>query len=77
MKSGANLWDPEKVYGHATEYFTYSADSVVHTEKYFRNLIKSSQNQIVLSIFRMIYVQTDIGLDPNQLGNGKYNLISG
>ena len=49
----------------------------VHTVKYFRNLIKSTQNQIVFTIFRLIWNQTDVRLVPNQLENGKYNLILG
>ena len=47
------------------------------SEKYFRNLIKSTWNQIVFTIFRLIWSQTDIRLDPNQPENSKYNLISG
>ena len=49
----------------------------IHAEKYFQNLIKSTRNQIVFTIFRLIWNQTDIRLDPNQSENGKYNLISG
>ena len=44
----------------------------VHTGKSFRNLIKSTRNQIVL-----IWIQTDVRSDPNQSENGKYNQISG
>ena len=47
------------------------------TEKSFRNLIKLTRNQIVFTIFRLIWNQTDVRLDPNQPDNGKYNLISG
>ena len=50
---------------------------VVHTEKSFLNLIKSTRNQIVFTIFRLIWIQMDVRLDPNQSENGKYNLISG
>ena len=46
----------------------------LHTEKYFRNLIKSTMNQIVFTIFRLIWIQTDVHLDPNQSEYGKYNL---
>ena len=43
----------------------------VHTEKYFRNCIKSTRNQIVFTIFRSIWIQTDaVRLDPNQSENG-------
>ena len=48
----------------------------VHTDKSFRNLIKSNQNQIVCTIFRLIWNQTDVRLVPNQLENGTYNLIT-
>ena len=51
--------------------------TVVHTEKSFRNLIKSTWNQIAFTIFRLIWTQTDVRLDPNQSVHGKYNLISG
>ena len=45
--------------------------------KYFRNLIKSNQNQIVFTMHRLIWYQTDAsGCVPNQSENGKYNLIS-
>ena len=33
-----------------------------HTEKSFRNLIKSNLNQIVFTIFRLIWNQTDLRL---------------
>ena len=49
----------------------------VHTEKYFRNIIKSTRNQIVFTIFRLIWNRTDVHLLPNRSENGKYNLISG
>ena len=49
----------------------------VQTEKYFRNLIKSTRNQIVFTLFQSIWIQTNFRLDPNQSENGKYNLISG
>ena len=47
-----------------------------HTEKYFRNLIKSNPNQIVFTMQRLIWIQTDDRLVPNQSVHGKYNLIS-
>ena len=49
----------------------------MHTEKSYWNLVKSARNQIVFTIFRLIWIQTEVRLDPNQSGNGKYNLISG
>ena len=52
-------------------------DKVTRTEKYFRNFIKSNQNQIVFTIFRSIWNQTDDRLVPNQSVHAKYNLISG
>ena len=47
----------------------------LHTEKSFRNLIQSNQNQIVFTIFRLIWIQTDFRLDPNQSEDSIYNLI--
>ena len=44
----------------------------MHTEKSFRNLVKSNRNQIVFTIFRLIWNQ----MVPNQSENGKWNLIS-
>ena len=38
---------------------------IVHTEKTFWNLINSNQNQILFTIFRLIWNQTDVRLDPN------------
>ena len=47
------------------------------TEKSFRNLIKSTWNQIVFTIFPLIWNQMDVRLVSNQSENGKDNLISG
>ena len=48
----------------------------LHTEESFRNLIQSTRNQIIFIIFRLIWIQmTTVCLVPNQLENGKYNLI--
>ena len=41
-----------------------------------RNLIKSNRNQIVFTIFRLNWNQTDVHSISNQSQNGKYNLIS-
>ena len=49
---------------------------VVHAEKYFPNLIQSYRNQIVVTIFWLIWIQTDVRLVANQSENYKYNLIS-
>ena len=49
----------------------------LHTENSFQNLVISNWTQIVFTIFRLIWNQTDIRLVPNQSENGKYNLISG
>ena len=43
---------------------------------FFRNLIKSNQNQILLAIFRLSWNQTDVRLVPNQSVHGKKNRIS-
>ena len=48
----------------------------IHIEKTFRNVVISDRNQIVFTIFRLIWNQKDVRLDPNQSENGKYNLIS-
>ena len=48
----------------------------LHTDKSFRNLNKSTWNQIVFTIFRLIWNQTDVRLVPNQPQIGEYNLIS-
>ena len=48
----------------------------LHTEKSFRNFIKSTRNQIAFTIFRLIWNQTVVRLVPNQSQNCKYNLIS-
>ena len=61
---------------HAPAHFC-GAIIGTHTGKYFPNLIKSTRNQIVLIIFQLIWIRTDVRLDPNQSENGKYNLISG
>ena len=45
------------------------------TEKSYRNLVKPTRNQIVFTIFRLIWIQTDDRLDPNRSENSKYNLI--
>ena len=50
----------------------------IHTENFFlKNLIKETRNQIVFTVFRQIWIQTDVRLDPNQSENGKYNLTLG
>ena len=49
----------------------------LHTENCFRNLIKSNHNEIVFTIFWLIYKQMDVSLVPNQPEIGKYNLIWG
>ena len=38
----------------------------LHTEKCFRNLVKSTRIQIVFTIFRFIWNQPDVHLVPNQ-----------
>ena len=44
---------------------------------YSQNLNKTKRNQIVFTIFRLKWFQTDVRLDRNQSENGKYNLTSG
>ena len=48
----------------------------VHTKKTFWNLVNSYPNQVVVTIFRLIWIQTGVCLDANQSENGNYNLIS-
>ena len=49
-----------------SSFGTWASDLVsTHTEKYFRNLIKSTWNQIVFTIFRLIWIQTDVRLVHN------------
>ena len=43
--------------------------SQLHTEKYFRNLIISTRNQIIVTLCRLIWIQTDIRLDSNRSEN--------
>ena len=50
---------------------------VVHAEESFLDVVESTRNQIVFTTFRLIWIQTDVRLDPNQSENCKYNLISG
>ena len=49
-----------------------------HTDKIFRNLIKSNRNQIVFTIFRLIWNQMDIRFILNQSEKGLiiFNMIS-
>ena len=49
---------------------------ILHTEKYFINLIKSIRNQFEFTSFWLIWNQTDVCLDPNNSEHGEYNLIS-
>ena len=51
--------------------------AVLHTEKSFQNLIKSTRNQTFFTISRLIWIQTEVRLDPDQSKSVKYNLISG
>ena len=54
-----------------------SLSSWPHTHNSFWNFIESNRNQIVFISFRLIWNQTEsVRLVPNQLENGKYNLIS-
>ena len=49
---------------------------LLHTENFFRNLNKSTRNQIVSTIIRLVWKQTNGGSVPNQSVHAKYNLIS-
>ena len=51
-------------------------EELLHTDKSFRNIIKSIRNQIIFTIFQLIWNQTVVRLVPNQSKNGKYNRIS-
>ena len=42
-----------------------------------RMFSESTRNQIVFTMRRLILIQTDVHLDPNQSVHVKYNLISG
>ena len=71
----------ECLYGKilAVKYFHWQivfVKKTSQTEKSFRKLIKSNRNQIVFTLYLLIWNQTDVRLDPNQSENGKYNLIS-
>ena len=48
----------------------------IHTEKSFRNHVKSNRYQIVCNILRFILNQTEFHFVSNQSENGRYNLIS-
>ena len=67
-----------KLYYHLFLYARFCMFIIgsAHTEKSFRNLIKSNWNQIVFTIFWFIWHQIDIRLAQNQSGNDEYNLIS-
>ena len=56
--------------------FAATARDLSAPEKSFPNLIEWNRNQIVFTIFRLTWNQTDVRLVPNQSENGKYNLIS-
>ena len=38
-------------------------ENMLHAEKYFRNLIKSTRNQLVFTIYRLIWNPTEVRLD--------------
>ena len=44
---------------------------ILHAEESLLNLVKLIRNQIVFTIHRLIWDQTDHRLVPNQLENGK------
>ena len=51
--------------------------SIAARREIFSKSYSINRNQIVLSNFWLIWIQTDVRLNPNQSENGKYNLISG
>ena len=69
----------EHYYGEERAFETADVNKFqwVHTEKSFRNLIKSNPIQVVFTMHRLIWDQTEVRLVPNQSVHGKYNLISG
>ena len=69
---GLKSWCLMSFIGLKTSFMSSDA----YTEKSFRNLVKSTRNQILFTIFRLIWNKTGVHLDPYQSENGKYNLIS-
>ena len=62
-----------KLFRQEAQMRSSTCDRKGHTQ---RNLIKSNRNQIVFTVFRSIWSQTDVHLVRNQSENGKYKLIS-
>ena len=60
----------------ACDYQELSCKKGLHAGKSFWKRVNSKRNQILFTIFQLIYIQTDDRLDPYQSGNDKYNLIS-
>ena len=50
---------------HKKQRKKFDVRVIKYTQK---NLIKSNQNQIVFTIFRLIWNQSDVRLVPNQIG---------
>ena len=65
-------WNPLR---HPTGLRCFQRRRSIHTEKSFQNLIKLNWNQIVFTIFRLIWNQMNDRLVPNHSENGSYNLI--
>ena len=51
--------------------------TILHKEIFFWNLIELNRNQIIFTIFQLIWNETEIRLVPKQSESGKYNLILG
>ena len=74
--SRREIFSPPGKSAHQTKSEIRAGILSQNAEKRFRNLIKSTPNQIVFTIFRLIWIQTDCArLDPNRSENGQYNLI--
>ena len=48
----------------------------IHAGKYFRNLLESDGDQIVLTIFRLVWNQMDVCLVPDRSEDGECSLSS-
>ena len=59
-----------------TKHTAVTSSQKIRTEKSLRNIIRLSRNQIVSTIFRLIWNRMGDCLIPNQSENGKYNMIS-
>ena len=71
-------FSPVMLRGIFSRKIVSTLDGCTHKKIFLKSIIiKSSWNQIVFIIFRLILIQADVRLVLNQSENGKYNLISG